>query len=194
MNPDQLFSWKTLPAQGNGGSIAAGMRIRNNFTVGARDGLVTPPLNLSGFDNMDLQFEYAYAKYFQSYTDSLIVFASVDCGETWERIFADGDDGTGNFATAPRTEEEFFPMVADDWCGHGYGAHCINLRLNDYLGFDKVRVKFEIYSQLGNNLYLDNILIVPNVGLPDINIKYNSAFSNILSKEKPLNIKIKWLN
>lgn len=169
MNPDQLVSWKTLPAQGNGGSIAAGMRIRNNFNVGDRDGLVTPPLNLSGFDNMDLQFEYAYAKYFESYTDSLIVFASVDCGETWERIFADGDDGTGNFATAPRTEEEFFPMVADDWCGHGYGAHCINLSLNDYLGFDKVRVKFEIYSQLGNNLYLDNILIAPNVGLPDIN-------------------------
>lgn len=167
LNPDQQITWKTMPVGGNGGSLAAGMRIRKNYIVGDRDGLVTPPLDFTSYSNMDLQFEYAYAKYMQNFSDSLIVYVSVDCGESWERVFAGGDDGTGSFATAPRIEEEFFPALSDDWCGHGYGAECLTLNLDAYLGFDRVRVMFETYSQLGNNLYLDNIVIAPNVGLEE---------------------------
>jgi len=167
MNPDEQVGWKVMPVAGNGSALAAGMRIRANYTVGDRDGLVTPPLDFSSFSNMDLQFDYAYAKNKENFTDSLIVYVSVDCGITWERIFAGGDDGTGSFATAPRSEEEFIPALSDDWCGHGYGADCMTLNLNAYLGYDRVRVMFESYSQLGNNLYLDNIVIAPNVGLEE---------------------------
>lgn len=167
LNPDGQIGWKTMPVAGNGSALAAGMRIRKNYTVGDRDGLVTPPLDFTSFSNMDLQFEYAYAKYMQNFSDSLIVYVSVDCGDSWERIFAGGDDGTGSFSTAPRLEEEFIPALSDDWCSHGYGAECLTLNLNAYLGFDRVRVMFETYSQLGNNLYLDNIVIAPNVGLDE---------------------------
>lgn len=167
MNPDGQVGWETMPVAGNGGSLAAGMRIKTNYSVGDRDGLVTPPLDLTSYSNMDLQFEYAYAKSKQNFSDSLIVYVSVDCGMSWERIFAGGDDGTGSFATAPRIEEEFIPALSADWCGRGYGAECLTLSLNAYLGFDRVRVMFETYSQLGNNLYLDNILIAPNVGLEE---------------------------
>lgn len=163
VNTDHQVGWEAMPAAGNGGSIAAGMNIRDYFGVGERDALITPPFDFSGFTNMDLEFEYAYAKYLQNFTDSLIIYASTDCGETWDRIFAGGDDGTGSFATAPLLNEKFVPQVPEDWCGVGYGAECVTLSLADYLGFDRVRIKFETYSQLGNNLYVDNIMLAPNV-------------------------------
>ncbi len=177
INPDHQITWKTMPVVGNGSSLAAGIRNKMNFNVGDRDGLITPPMDLSSYDNMDLQFEYAYAKAKENFSDSLIVYASVDCGGSWERIFEGGDDGSGNFATAPRTEEEFIPTVADDWCGNGYGAQCITLSLNDYLGNDKVRVKFETYNQLGNNLYIDNIVIAPNVGTQILDEEYQVSLA-----------------
>ena len=167
VNPDDNVTWKTMPVAGNGGALAAGMNIRNYYEVGDKDALISPPLDFSSYSNMDLQFEYAYAKYFENYTDSLLIYVSVDCGENWERIFAGGDDGSGSFATAPRNEEEFIPAAPDDWCGSGYGAECVTLGLNAYLGYDRVRIKFECYSQLGNNLYLDNIMLAPNVGVDD---------------------------
>lgn len=178
VNPDDDITWELMPVAGNGSSLAVGMNIRKYFEVGDRDALITPPLDFSGFENMDLQFEYAYAKYLQNFTDSLIVYVSVDCGETWERIFAGGDDGTGSFATAPRTEEDFIPTTADDWCGSGYGAECLSFSLNEYLGFDRVRVKFESYSQLGNNLYIDNIMLAPNVGIDESSINRISIMPN----------------
>jgi len=164
-NPDEGITWKPLPVFGNGSSLAAGMQIRNYYEVGVRDAMITPPLDFSSFENMDLQFEYAYAKYHQNFTDSLIIYASADCGSTWDRIFTGGDDGEGSFATAPLTSEEFIPQTSEDWCGSGYGANCITINLNQYLGSEKVRIKFEAYSQLGNNLYLDNIMVAPNVGI-----------------------------
>lgn len=166
-NPDGGITWKPMPVNGNGSSLAAGMQIRKYFEVGVRDALITPPLDFSSFENMDLQFEYAYAKYLQNFSDSLIIYASSDCGASWDRIFSGGDNGDGSFATAPITSEEFIPQNTEDWCGSGYGAECITINLNEYLGHEKVRIKFEAYSQLGNNLYLDNIMVAPNVGIED---------------------------
>lgn len=180
-NPDDKVTWTSMPVGGNGSALAAGMDIRDYFEVGDKDALITPPFDFTSYNNMDLQFEYAYAKYFENYTDSLLIYVSVDCGENWERIFAGGDDGSGNFATAPRNEEEFIPASPDDWCGSGYGADCITLGLNEYLGYDRVRIKFEAYSQLGNNLYIDNIMLAPNVGIDDTSI------SQIILSPNPTN-------
>ncbi|NOR87696.1 MAG: M6 family metalloprotease domain-containing protein [Bacteroidales bacterium] len=171
VNPDDEMTWKTMPVEGNGGFLAAGMQIRKYYEVGDRDALITPPLDFSDYENMDLQFEYAYAKYLQNYTDSLIVYVSADCGTNWDRVFAGGDDGNGSFATAPINDEEFIPLTSDDWCGHGYGASCITINLNEYLGNEKVRIKFESYSQLGNNLYLDHIMVAPNVAIANLDEK-----------------------
>jgi hypothetical protein len=167
-----------MPVAGNGGNWAAGMHIRNYFGIGERDAMITPPIDFTGYSNMDLQFEYAYAKYFETYTDSLIVYVSADCGSSWERVFAGGDNGTGNFATAPRTTEEFVPATIDDWCGHGYGAPCITVNLNEFLGQEKVRIKFEAYSQLGNNLYIDNVMVAPNVAVEQMDEKAFSVSPN----------------
>ena len=165
-NPsEESIEWKLMPVEGNYSNLAAGMQIKKNYEVGDRDGLITPPLDFNSYSNMDLQFEYAYAKSKQNFTDSLIIYASADCGETWDRVFADGDNGDGSFATSELTTEEFIPTTTADWCGQGYGGDCININLNEYLGFSKVRLKFETYSQLGNNLYLDNIVIAPNVSI-----------------------------
>ena len=45
----------------------------------------------------------AYAKKYEPLTDSLIVYVSPDCGESWDRVFAAGEDGNGSFATRPIT-------------------------------------------------------------------------------------------
>ena len=82
-----------------------GINFSDYLELGARDRLISPPFNLAGLDQAVLSFEHAYAKKFAAATDSLIIYISADCGETWTRIFADGENGSGNFATHELTED-----------------------------------------------------------------------------------------
>ena len=63
----------------------------NYANEGQRDGLITPPLNFSGYDSLNLQFDYAWQKNFRHLSDSLIIYASTDCGNSFPyRIAAYG--------------------------------------------------------------------------------------------------------
>ena len=117
--------------------------------------------------NAHLSFEHAYAKYYESVTDSLIVYISDNCGETWTRIFNGGDDGSGNFATHPITQDPWWPEIADDWCSNGYGPICTTIDLNEWIGSSTVKLMFETYSFYGNPLFVDNISIDGTVGVND---------------------------
>jgi hypothetical protein len=126
---------------------------------GQRDGLITPPLDLTGFDQVYINFQHAYAKRYSGISDSLIVYISGDCGNTWTRIFNGGDNGTGNFATTYMMTEEFIPDEPDDWCGVGWGSQCNEIDISAWAGLRGVKIKFESYSYLGNNIYIDNFSI-----------------------------------
>jgi len=169
VNPDGLVTWAITEVNGNTpGNQAAYVDIFNYSALpGRRDQLISPPINLTGQDEAHLSFEHAYAKKYATITDSLIVYISSDCGETWSRVFAGGDNGMGSFATHELTTVEFIPEVAEDWCGSGYGSDCYTIDISQYAGLANIKIMFESYFYVGNNLYVDNVVVTPSVGLEE---------------------------
>jgi PKD repeat protein len=168
INDDEDKTWEIAePTFAASGQYAAMMNFLNYYSLNARDQLVSPPVNLSDQVEPELTFMYAYAQRF-SQTDSLIVYVSADCGESWERIYANGPDGSGIFATSPGTSTFFDPQSADDWCGQGYGAECVSLDLSAYAFQPDIMFMFEGVNRFGNNLYLDDIEIPMPVGIETV--------------------------
>ncbi|PLX10894.1 MAG: hypothetical protein C0598_09435 [Marinilabiliales bacterium] len=167
-NPDGEVTWDIYSVNGNDpGFTAAGIEFNNYFPMGGRDRLITPPLNLNGMSSAVLEFEHAYAKRHTKDPDSLIVMVSADCGDTWTRVFADAEDGTGNFATA-QLNPDFWPESSLDWCLAGWGAECINIDLSQWTGQPQVRIAFESYNAYGNPMFIDNVSVSQFVGFEEI--------------------------
>lgn len=166
-NPDNDITWDIANIEGTEpGYKAAYMDIRSYNAIRERDRLITPPMDFSGFEYITMTFKHAYAQYNTNISDSLIVFISDDCQQTWTRLLGLGEDGSGNFITHPAMTTEFSPQNEDDWCGAAGGPACTYLDLSPWAGKTDVRIMFECYSFYGNNLYLDNIVIYNSVGIP----------------------------
>ncbi len=161
-NPDSKITWEVTDVGGNAsGNKAAFMNFFDYVEAGGpRDRLITPALSFEGYDQVYLSLQYAYAQRFTIASDSLIIYLSDDCGDTWTRLYQNGEVGSvGNFATHELIEDPFVPAVAEDWCGEGWGADCITLDLAQWAGEQNVKIAFESYDRFNNNLYLDNIWI-----------------------------------
>ena len=94
--------------------------------------MITSPINFIGYNNLDLTFEHAYRRYDQNSTDSLIVYISTDCGNTYTRLLELGEDGTGSFATAYTSTADFTPSQTTDWCLGTVGANCFSVNVIRY--------------------------------------------------------------
>lgn len=158
LNPDFLVTWEMADVQGNGSEKAARMPFITYNRMNERDGLISPPVNLSGLTHVYMDFKHAYVQRYAQ-KDSLIIYVSDNCGNSWNRVYANGPDGNGIFETAPNSDVSFVPATPEDWCGAGYGADCITVDLSPWAGTPDVRIKFESFNRFGNNLYIDDIVI-----------------------------------
>lgn len=164
VNPDLKMTWEITEVQGlTETNQAAFVDFLHYYAIGERDRLVSPPLDLRNFQNMSLGFKHAYARRIPQIADSLIVLISDNCGQSWTRLFADAENGTGNFATHPQSEG-FVPIVREDWCGAGYGAPCQQLDISNWAGKSDVLIAFETWSGYGNPLYITDIEVSATVG------------------------------
>ena len=130
--------------------------------IGEEDYLNSPALDLSGQDNVELTFDYAYARYVDANgattADKIEVFVSTDGGNTYpDLVFTGEEDGTGNFSTSADVQAAFVPSTAGDWCGSGFGAACPVIDLSAYDGLADVRLRVTSTNNYGNNFYIDNI-------------------------------------
>ena len=157
-NPDNLTTW-ALYNVGTASSPnwTAYMDNYDYNAPGQRDGLISPPLNLTGLSSATLSFSHAYSRYNAQLQDSLAVFVSANCGSTWTRVASFKENGAGNFATGPDLTSEFIPTSSTGWCGTS--PACAAISLNSFVGSANVLVKFENINGYGNNLYLDNISV-----------------------------------
>ena len=175
-NPDNNETWKLAEVGGTEtGILAARINFREIYAIGQIDNLISPPVDLSEYNEAYLYFNHAYAQYYEGASDSLLIYISSDCGETWSRIFSGGDDGEGSFATHPLTTDDFVPETPEDWCGAGYGSPCNTLDISEWAGLKEVRIKFGTYSLHGNPIYIDNVIISNNPTVDVDEIKYRSA-------------------
>jgi subtilisin family serine protease len=177
-NPDADKTWEVKSGSLDGvPNKAAFINLFNYSDEGQRDGLITPPLNFSGYDSLKLQFDYAWKRNFRQVSDSLIIFASTDCGASFPyRIGAFYQDTLTLFATDSDTMEVFFnPTLSPSWCGNI--IDCIELDLTTLAGNSSVLIKFETYNNFNNNLFLDNINI-SGVSLSTASPTNNTISSN----------------
>ncbi len=160
-NPDNDITWQMVTVAGTTpGTIGAKMDFFNYAQSSQRDGLISPLLNFNGYTAINMTFEHAYRRFNQTTTDSLIIYVSTNCGSTWQRVFAAGENSTGSFATAATNTNAFNPASAAEWCMGTVGSSCFGIDLTAFAG-NNVLVKFEGFNSgtVGNNLYLDNINI-----------------------------------
>jgi PKD repeat protein len=177
VNPDNKMTWELTQVGGlNETTVAAQLDFMTYVgSVGQRDRLITPPFDLRGYSQMQLTFKHAHARRRTDVSDSLIVYISDNCGQSWTRLYQNADNGSGNFATHPLVEG-FIPEVPTDWCGAGYGADCITLDISPWAGQTEVKIAFESFSFRGNPLYITGIRVGPTVGL-QTNVNERSAFT-----------------
>jgi PKD repeat protein len=117
--------------------------------VGTKDQMIAYPLNFSGLNSAKMYFDVAYCRKPNStYSDTLSVLISTNCGATWTQVYYKG--GT-TLATAPNSNSSFVPNISQ------WRTDTINL--NAYIGQPSVTVSFRNHNRYGNNLYIDNINI-----------------------------------
>lgn len=131
----------------------------NNFKD--KDRLVSPTLAMPFHTGLKLYFRYAYSTQIsdtEEITESLRVYASSDCGRTWQtRLTLNGPE----LVTAGIRSPGYVP-AADEW-------REANFTLPGSLAGDHVRFMFEFTSSLGSNdLYIDDVNITStNVGIAE---------------------------
>lgn len=164
VNPDGDLTWEVVG--GIAGSLpgdkAARVNCYNYAAAGQRDGLVSPVINLTNKTQISLTFNYAHRRYSQNEHDSLIVYVSGNGGTSYTRVYANAEDNNAGavFATGALYNGDFVPASADDWCAaSATGVACPVIDLNAYSNVANFRIKFEIYNDYGNNIYIDNITL-----------------------------------
>jgi PKD repeat protein len=152
-NPDGDRTWDlSNQVSSSGGTWAAYM---DNFSdidgdpTGKFDALFSSQLDLAANPDAYLEFDVAYAAYGGEYSDTLVVYATTDCGETVEIIWFKG--GT-DLATAANTQEPFVPGE-EQWVRERISLTSLN-------GSDNVHLAIVNWSGWGNNLYIDNLAMV----------------------------------
>ncbi len=169
-NPDGGITWARVGT--SQGSLK--YDCYNYQSQGAEDTFLPEPFNLAGLTNASLTFKVAHKRYSTAYSDGLRVEVSADCGDVWTEVyFKEGDA----LATGAATTAAFTP-TATEW-----RTECIDL--NQYVGSDKIFVRFTGLNDWGNNIYVDEINVTDAVCL--VNVDENSNTSNLSVYPNPVN-------
>ncbi len=115
------------------------------------DELVSGTYNMSAVSGINITFRYAFAKRTNSNDDYLRFFVSNNCGTTWS--LRQQLKGSTNLGTAPNTSSSFVPSGGDQWGFAEISNISAAYHVSDF------RFKFQLESDGGNNLYIDDINI-----------------------------------
>lgn len=149
-NPDLALTWDTTTVIGwPGNTLSAVIELQNNLTIGEKDGLITPQINLPNTNNLSLSFDIGYAyRGIQFLADTFKISISEDCGQSFQNILTLSDT---SLASTSSTSSLFTLQSKNDWQRH-------YLSLANYAG-KSVLLKFETTNRQGYNLHLDNIAL-----------------------------------
>lgn len=129
-----------------------------NYTLqgtGSTDALISEPFDLTGMGIATLRYDRAYKRKNAFAVDSFRVDVSTDCGATWSRVRALSGGSLATIAGLA-TSAPYSPILAH-WKSD-------TIDLTPFVGSSAVKVRFELKSGGGQNLYLDNINMDAVVG------------------------------
>jgi subtilisin family serine protease len=168
---DAIFWARTTTAGGFGTSTACA--IFDNFTYNAayeRDEMRSPKYSFSTVASARLRFDVAYARYDATFSDSLEVRLTTDCGTTWNSIYLKG--GT-QLATAPDASTLFVPTSLQ-WRRDTIDISALTA------GQGNVMFAFVNRGHYGQPIYLDNINLVfptPTLNVATATVCANTSYS-----------------
>ncbi|GAA4346484.1 hypothetical protein GCM10023185_00930 [Hymenobacter saemangeumensis] len=133
---------------------AACVWVRSNLlATNTYNWLTSPNINLSGFSAASppvLSFDRAYAQLPTPVAENLQVQLSTDCGATWNTV-ASYFSAVLN-TMGPLRTNGFMPSAATDW-------QSLQISIDPSFIGPFFQLRFQLVSQQGNPLYLDNIRI-----------------------------------
>ncbi len=160
-NPDGSFTWELTRDAASTGSRSIVMRNLGYNINGAIDDLISPEINVQGYDSVFLFFDVAAAV--QSNLsdvgipwDTLQVLATTDCGFTLSNLYSKW--GPALVTVDTPTSNEFIPQPSQ------WRRDSVNL--TRFIPSGRLRLIFRNISNYENNIYLDNINIVTKKTYP----------------------------
>jgi lysyl endopeptidase len=169
-NPDNTATWARTTAAAAQGSASARKDNLNSNDAGQVDNLLSPFMNFTGYSTATLTFKVAYARYSAAYFDSLIVWATIDCGQTWSRVYNKGNTTLATNGGANLTTQ-FIP-TANQW-------RTETVNLTPFVGQSNVRLRFQNKSGYGNFIYLDDINITGTTGSNPPSASFSASASSV---------------
>ncbi len=161
---DEIY-WQRKSGLGAfGNSTACAMFDNSSFIFsGDRDEMRSPRFNFSNVSQVHLRFDVAYAKYDDTFSDSLEVKMSNNCGQTWSTIYYHGGS---SFTTCPDYSNGTFLPSATQW-------RTDSVDVSTLAGQGAVMFSFINHGHFGQPIYLDNInLFFPS---PALSVNFNSV-------------------
>lgn len=160
-NPDADAAWQVSSLAAKTGTRSIGFNNCNGNgnadMTGKKDKFYTTPYNFSSATTPVLTFDVGYTTISLggiTYTDTLVVYASSDCGTTWNTVYYKG--GT-DLATAPNVAAGSGTLAC--WAPAASEWRNESINLTAYAGNANVMFAFENRSGWGQWLFLDNINI-----------------------------------
>lgn len=165
INENRLKTWEI--AEWGDGEKALSLNFRDyGSRNGEKDHALIPQFLVPDWENVYLNFSYAYQKRLESlYNDSLLVKISLDCGQSfYKTIFREGGE---NLATVPGNSHSiaFVPNSSDDF-------NFVSLNLNEFKNQDII-ISFTTKNDRGSALFIDQV----EISEQSININPNFTFT-----------------
>ncbi len=150
-NPDAALSWQRTDLVSLSGDGCLMMNNYNYPAIGQEDEITLPGINVSTLDKSALSFYVAHAQYGvnSGFADTLEVYVSGDCGETFERVYRKWG---AELATVVPTTTEFFPKGSWAWRKEW-------VDLSNYQNSTFLVVRFRHVNNYENNLFIDLVQV-----------------------------------
>jgi PKD repeat protein len=142
--------------------------------IGQRQRIFTPSYDFTGVNYPEIYFDVAYAPYNATYSDSLAIYYSTDCGNTWNQVYFKGGMTlctTGNtvMTGADTNAIGLFVPLSNNW-------RTDTIKIPAIAYATSVMFAFENRSGNGSPIYIDNINI-PGAPLKVSNISNSTSVS-----------------
>lgn len=144
------------------------LRLNNLYAMqGEKNELVSEVIDLTGVNDLDLSFDYAFAKPTSaSIGDNLRIWVSKDCGETW--TIRKQLSGTSLLSKTDTIANSFIP-TSSEW------KNTTVTNITSSYWTNEFRIKIEFNKDGGNHFYLDNINLF-DPAMASINLLEESNF------------------
>jgi hypothetical protein len=116
-----------------------------------------PAFNVTQKSSLMLSFDMVYASFGELSHDTLKVMASTDCGQSWDTVFS-GQGLEISTTTMDQFEWNYALPDSTEWVNH-------QIDLTGFIGSEKLLLKIRAISNSGNDMYIRNVFVGPDLGV-----------------------------